>query len=456
MKILKKVVSIVVVSSMILGLAACNDTSKKSKKSKKEKSDISEEQVVEVAEDFTKALLDMNTKKIEKLSSSVKDSTIEDIELITSENGDNASTILDTVKFEFEEDDVEIDDDEASIDIEYSYTNGYAFGVDGILDDFAETGKFTLEFDIDDDDVLVSNADKICENFYSEVFDDGNVFYEMNPVGSVDPVDPYSDLDVCPYFVWSQSYEIAPDGTMYFDIECYDYSFCDGKTLEVSLESYEEVLVTYETTFESNTTISYSFTPEDIGLDEFDEEEYYLYVSCDEIDYYDYDFCCINDFMTSSNGDVTGIVAGNTYTNYYFGFTCEISEDLVAYDIESYDFMDEFGSYPEAMYVNETAVQFIEDGGWISDDDIEGFAVAILYMDGGVFSDIKEFYDSCPYEVELVEKDDITFIRVPGDPVNQAGAVFIKDGAMLMIFANGEDDNMHYLDELIDSIEGIS
>lgn len=166
MKNVRKIVSGVVIASMVMSLAACDTQTKKNKKS-----DVDTDVVIEAAEAYTDALKDMDTKKLKKLATEVDEDALDEILEKYDTNADLYDDILDTVEFEIDEDSAEIDDDEGSIKIEYTF-NGTVLIEGGSSDEDDEsTGKFTLKFDIDDEDAQVANADKVIDTFYNDIFD---------------------------------------------------------------------------------------------------------------------------------------------------------------------------------------------------------------------------------------------------------------------------------------------
>ena len=89
-----------------------------------------------------------------------------------------------------------------------SWDNNYDDGAFGFFEDddddsdeFKIKGKFTIDFDVDDDEYLVSNADKVLDKFYGEIFGDDFVErFSFGPYGendwySVNPASVSLDID---------------------------------------------------------------------------------------------------------------------------------------------------------------------------------------------------------------------------------------------------------------------
>lgn len=468
MKLLKTAVSIVVIMTMALGLVACDSISQKSNK---DTSKITEEDVADLTKDFTKALLDMNTKKLSRLSTKIKDSTIEDIEYIASEYAYDAQMILDTVSFDIDEDDVEIDDDEASIKISYSYKNGSCFVVESASivesdsksdssDEGIENAELSFTFDIEDGDCLVSNADKVCEKFYSEIFDENRVFEVMNQ-SPVTTVVPYDYDDDTPFFVFALEDEVNSPEKILFMIECYNCPSLDGETLLIEVEEDGNVVYTNsEHKFMSESTITLSYTPEDLGLDEFREAEYCVDVSFKDVDneYSDYDYVLVNGAPLEEK--CHGYMSGNTYYNEYFGFSFEVDKDLIQYTGTDYDFYRDFVCDADVMFNDEKALEFINNGGYITDDDAEGFTLAIVAMrfDYLESASAKDYFENLGDEdyMELTKINELECVKISNNPVNQSGVVFVKDSNVLMIFMNGSSEGMKSYSSIVDNIVPLS
>lgn len=143
------------------------------------------EDVLDAADTFAKALVSCDTDKIAKLTNEEKDSdTVAELEanlnglLYSVEQDQIAEAVADTLKYEIDEDFVKIDKDEASVDVTFTMVDYEAAlegefadadeAVDAIkdCDDTCEV-EVTFEFELDDDEWLISNlGDKAYSKLY--------------------------------------------------------------------------------------------------------------------------------------------------------------------------------------------------------------------------------------------------------------------------------------------------
>mgnify|MGYP003292199494 FL=1 len=174
MKKVKKLIALAVSFAMMLSIVACE-------------SDNSVEEVGSVAEDYVDALVEINSGDIEDLSYEIDDESIEFLESI-SEYADNnpiTEAALATLSAEIDEESIEATkkDAEGCVDVEFSYVDLNALAedeeaivdedtfVDAIADAEVKAVTITIEFELDDEDWLVSNTDEIIEELYSEILE---------------------------------------------------------------------------------------------------------------------------------------------------------------------------------------------------------------------------------------------------------------------------------------------
>lgn len=350
MKNAKKVIAVLVAAAMVCSLAACSDSSSsKGKKDKKDKKGADTEAVVDAAEAYTKALKSMDSSKLKKLSTEIDEEFISDMEDAASEDDVKAlfEAMLDKVEFEIDEDSADVDDDEASIKVEYTYCDISDFEVVD-LDDFIDqiedcdetkSGKFTLKFDVDDDEYLVSNADDVCETFYGDVvsFDSSIMSAGSGEVAVGDDEIDFSTEWI--FSVFADSYTIGSTEDICFTISNYDYPTLEGVDCVFELtDENDKVLYTEYYTFENNGYYYITVSPSDIGATEFAPGEYTGTASLVDYDFYDYDYLEVED-SSSTVGGTTGTAAtgasyvdGNTYYNETYGLKFDFSEDLQTID----------------------------------------------------------------------------------------------------------------------------
>lgn len=201
----RKIVAVVVAASMVLSLAGCSKTGKKDDKAQKA--------VISTAEDFSEALVNLDASNFDDLTN-LEDEDLEMCEMIfgmLTEDDEDVEALLDAVldeiSFEIDEDSIEIDDDEASVDVVFTHLDGTTFedlaedceSIDDLIDalDDADTKESTVSYELelnDDDEWVISNADKAIEKYFDKVFDFGNFDPSMFSAGGsiVDAFDGYT------------------------------------------------------------------------------------------------------------------------------------------------------------------------------------------------------------------------------------------------------------------------
>lgn len=455
MKEIRRIAAVLIAGSMLLGIVSCDKLS-----TKKNKTDIDEDAVIEAAEDVVKNLKKADAKKLSKLCSDFD----EDITDYIDEIDEDGISLIKDVVFEIDEDSVEIDDEEASIDVNYTY-----FVFDNTCDSDSEdclkeeTGDFTIEFEIEDDELMVSNADDFVIDFYENVLENSSNY----SISSTDPVETSGNLldvdwySIGPFTVLADSNYINRDDALIYYIICADYPELDCASISVTITDDNDYVCYTETVqFNPNETIELKYYPEDFDVSEFSAETYYCDAEFDLYDYTDYDWVDINgDNANLLSEDKTGTLNGNVYTNEFFGFSVTFDEDLNYVDPETVDFLDDLNTVIPCVYANAEGEDYIAEHGTIDDDDAEGFFACIVvsvdsfYVDMSI-NDVVDFYPEGA-EICTIEGTDIQYLLVPGDPENQCGIIMLKDDVLLMLFANGSTSNMQYFDSILASISAI-
>ena len=198
MKAFKKLMVIAASAVMMVSLVAC---------------DKSGEIVTEVAEDYAAALADIDFDAIEEMSTEVDEDAMLELESTDSAVLEEA---LSTITYEVDVESVEASakEGEGSIDVEFTYVDLEALAededltvdedtfVDAIADGETTSVSVTLEFELDDEDWLVSNADDVIET----VFDDLASFeisFEPALAAMIDEIVWYDTINS----TFSESYE---------------------------------------------------------------------------------------------------------------------------------------------------------------------------------------------------------------------------------------------------------
>ncbi len=445
MKKIKSVAAVLVAASLLLSAVACDSTSNsKSKKDKEKgkKKDTSIEDVVSATEDYTKALQDMDTKKLSKMSTEIDDEFIDNLEAVKdSDMVDFAEAILDSVEFEIDEDSADVDDDEASIKVKYTYVDVSAIegakDLDDLIDliddcDETKSGKFTIEFEVDDDDYLVSNADEIIEGFYDNILVLSYTFEE---------VDYY---ELCPFDVYTSDISMEGTDALEFTLSYYDFSELDGEEISV-IVSDENYNIVYDVTcyFDSNTDETISIYPSDVGLDEFGEGALYVDASLVHYDYMSSDKILVEGANTevivigSNYADSLGYVENDVYINPYFDVMFTYPSELI--NLGPLDDLGVIEGKIDSCYATADAATII-------------YTLVAPYYDMDTL--ILSF--STDGNVETVDVDGMTFFH--GIETGGLSEFFVTydytaGTAWGVFFMGDSEDDMRYAEDVIASVE---
>lgn len=167
----KKVVSVVVASSLALSLAACSGGKDK-------------EAVVDAADSFASNLVKMDAKKIFGATNIEDEDDQADLEELFTYDDDVRSAIADALSYEIDEDSVEVSkkDGEASVDVKFImpdfeavFDDTEASDESELIDELEDADttevKVTIEFELDDEDWVVVNADKVINSVFGTIYD---------------------------------------------------------------------------------------------------------------------------------------------------------------------------------------------------------------------------------------------------------------------------------------------
>ncbi|MCR5804401.1 MAG: hypothetical protein K6G47_09050 [Clostridia bacterium] len=356
MKKLTRFISVFVAASMLLSLAACSDTkTKKSKdkdKEEEEEAGFSEKDAKSVAEDYVKALLAFDSTKAQDLSKEMSDDTVEYISDFQSY--DDAKDVYDawfkTFEYEINEDDIEIDDEEAtvpvtvkyikidSLTVEDSSTDSWIAAINGAEPDSEIELNIEVEYDEDEEKALVSNADDVAMSF----MDVADVYIYVSDFQYYD--DALSGS-------WSKD-EYKTTDSLEFTVEFSSIDQLDGTDIDlyVTDPNYDDVY-TATIKYISGGSETYTFAPKDLGVDEltpgtysieFDSEFCYLYEDVTVVDGGSgtgnvgggTDYTLTGDEFLPVDDECLGVYDDSTkvYTNEYFGFEYTLPEDMMYMD----------------------------------------------------------------------------------------------------------------------------
>ncbi|MBO7425944.1 MAG: hypothetical protein J6U23_09710 [Clostridiales bacterium] len=176
---MKKTISIVLVLTMAASLFGCSAFQTESKK-KSKKGDFDEDEIVEVAENFAKAIKKADADGFEEISSDKKAADLFD-ELVVGSDYDKDEknifgAVLDSMEYEVDEDSVDGDEDGAEVTVTFTMAdykniikNGEFYDADEMVDAIEDGDETTdvevkLELENDDDDWKVSNASKALKS----------------------------------------------------------------------------------------------------------------------------------------------------------------------------------------------------------------------------------------------------------------------------------------------------
>ena len=150
---MKKTISIVLVLTMAASLFGCSAFQTDSKK-KSKKGDFDEDEIVEVAENFAKAIKKADADSFEDLSSDKKAADVFDELVVGSDYDSDAKDIigavLDSMEYAVDEDSVDGDEDGAEVTVTFTMAdykkilkNGEFYDADDMVDAIEDSDKTT-------------------------------------------------------------------------------------------------------------------------------------------------------------------------------------------------------------------------------------------------------------------------------------------------------------------------
>ena len=234
----KKMVAVAMASSMVLSLASCSSSK-------------ANDEVIDAADSFASAVCKQDTKKILKATNMKEKDFPEELFVYDSyvEGAEIKLAILEELSYEIDEESVEASskDGDASIDVIFSlpdydkvFDETEASSEDELIKELGKADKkeikVTVEFELDDEDWVVSNGKKVLDKVFADVHD-----------ASVPSFVNLDDIEYEWYFEDEEDgHEAWYSGTSYIEVDIYnvDYSIVsyrverDGKVLYQSDKGY--------------------------------------------------------------------------------------------------------------------------------------------------------------------------------------------------------------------------
>lgn len=194
MKKLKKTMVLLITLAMVMSIASCDSIGNSKKSSKNKADDDYEEDVIALAEDFSGALQSLKADKVLKLcdedyADDEGDNLKEmlDFDSYDELKADILEKIADTITYEVDKKSVEVDDDEATIDVTFTmvdYTTVFSSNETYFLDSLKDSINsadtmdltYTLECEMNDDDEwIVTNVDEVVDGVFEFVEVDATI-----------------------------------------------------------------------------------------------------------------------------------------------------------------------------------------------------------------------------------------------------------------------------------------
>lgn len=214
---IRRLISVALAGAMAVSCASCMLIGGPNKK-----------EIVEAADTFASALLKQDAGKIVKLTNEKKDSdaaealeVLFDESMYSDEQNEFNKAVADTITYEVDEESVEVDKEEASVEVvftmvdyEKALKDDYS-DIDEVLDligdcDDTKEVTITFEFEKDDDEWLLTN---LKDKGFGKLFD--YCSYELDIMGELFDMFSYSETVAGDWYV---------DSWFYFDEDITDYS----------------------------------------------------------------------------------------------------------------------------------------------------------------------------------------------------------------------------------------
>lgn len=331
-------------------------------------------EIVEAADTFASAILKKNPDKILKLTNEKDLGAFPDLFEEDNYSEDELKffdAVGDTISYEIDEESVEVDKDEASVDVVFSMVDyeealkdGDYADIDEVLDaiedcDDMEEFTVTFEFEKDDDEWLLTN---FKDKGFGKIF-----FYYTYELNLTPPIADLLDYTDC----WSSDYGLFSDVCFLEDISEYESMLSFDVYYEGSLYVADQM----PTMTSSGNTIYCDYTDPDYA--DLPEGEYEIVLKCNGVE--------ITSMTTTVEGyddtyddvdpDPTGASSEGVEYNPYYVAEGELGEYVVAVD-----WWDDNGDYTYSYtYGIEYDIYFTSDLTW---DQAKEITYSVYYVDG--------------------------------------------------------------------------
>lgn len=356
-------------------------------------------EIVEAADTFASALLKQDAGKVVKLTNEKKDSdaaealdVLWDESMYSDEQNEFNKAVADTISYEVDEESVEVDKEEASVEVvftmvdyEKALKDDYS-DIDEVLDligdcDDTKEVTITFEFEKDDDEWLLTN---LKDKGFGKLFD--YCSYELDIMGELFDMFSYSDTVAGDWYVDSWFY-FEDDITDYSGLIFYDVYY-NGSVILSAQTAY-----VYESYFYC--------TYEDPDYNDLPAGDYYFSVECNGT-------VTTSDTVTIEESTVptsTGSGSSGIDYNYDVDALGELADYVVAVDWWGDD-----GNY---AYENTPAIEY--DVYFTSDityDQVMGITFNVYDEDGNLLVEGESIASNRTNIDDSVSEDGYYFIYV--------------------------------------------
>ena len=399
---LKKIAAVTLAGTMVLSCASCMLFGANKK------------EIVEAADEFAGVLLKQDAGKIVKLTNEKKNSdTAEELDLLfnkdyySDDQYEFIKAVGDTIAYEIDEDSVEVDKEEASVDVTFTMVDyekalkdDYADidEVKDLLDDCEDTKevKVTFEFEKDDDSWLISN---LRDKAYGKLFE--FYLYELDLTPDLVSLLDYTDC-------WPGTTGIYSDVYFTEDISDYEDEIFFDVYYEGSLIAADQYPSFYGSYFYCDYT----------DYDYLDAGEYTIVVKCG-----DTEITTMTTTVEDYDVPTTGGNSDYDYNVYAYG---DLADYVVAVDWWN---DDGYRNYSDDNGFFEFDIYFTTD---ITYEDVQGITFSFYDEEGGAIVE------------DQTIADDKT--NVDGGSPDADGYFFIYCGCL---WPDGEIDSGYYYVEVL-------
>ncbi len=356
-------------------------------------------EIVEAADTFASALLKQDAGKVVKLTNEKKDSdaaealdVLWDESMYSDEQNEFNNAVADTITYEVDEESVEVDKEEASVEVvftmvdyEKALKDDYS-DIDEVLDligdcDDIKEVTITFEFEKDDDEWLLTN---LKDKGFGKLFD--YCSYELDIMGDLFDMFSYSDTVAGDWYVDSWFY-FEDDITDYSGLIFYDVYY-NGSVILSAQTAY-----VYESYFYC--------TYEDPDYNDLPAGDYYFSVECNGT-------VTTSDTVTIEESTVpTSTGSGSSGIDYNFDVDGlgELADYVVAVDWWG---DDGNYSYSDTLAI-EYDVYFTSD---ITYDQVMGITFNVYDEDGNLLAEGESIASNRTNIDDSVSEDGYYFIYV--------------------------------------------